>query len=295
VPAIILGTNVTVPQAAALMIAAVLASAPLRGQSAPGFASDARASAALAALDRYLETWNSRDPRVWAASLHFPHVRPGPGAFEVSHTAEQYAKGVDFNATLATGWHHSEWTSRRVLQVGSDKVHVAGSWTRYTADGRALIGSAITYIVTNQNGRWGVLSRFAAGPTGVSAADATANQAGAREALDAWVEAWNSHEPQALAEAQHYPFVRIGDGIVDVWGTPAAFLAGPEPGRQRTWYETRLDSVAVAQVSANGANIAATYSRRGRGGEVMSQYDAVFLAVRRGTVWKIQAFSTMGP
>jgi hypothetical protein len=97
-----------------------------------------RSQAALQALDRYMETWNSRDPARWAASLHYPHIRPGPGPFELAQTATQYAAGVDFNRTVATGWHHSEWTSRQVLQVGIDKVHVAGSWTRYAADGREL-------------------------------------------------------------------------------------------------------------------------------------------------------------
>ena len=38
------------------------------------------------------------------------------------------------------------------MQVGLDKVHVTGSWQRYTEDGRALVGSAITYIVTNDRG-----------------------------------------------------------------------------------------------------------------------------------------------
>ena len=84
-------------------------------------ATDWRAHAALQALDRYLETWNSRDPKRWATSLHFPHIRPGPGAFELSTTPEQYAAGVNFQQTLATGWHHSEWTARRVLQVGAAK------------------------------------------------------------------------------------------------------------------------------------------------------------------------------
>jgi hypothetical protein len=37
-----------------------------------------------------------------------------------------------------------------------------------------------------------------------------------------------------------------------------------------------------------------TYSRLERGGKAMSSYDAVFLAVRRDGVWKIQAVSTMG-
>jgi hypothetical protein len=276
-------------------IAILVSAASMAAQTPLGReAADLRAHFALQALDRYLEGWNSRDPRTWAASLHFPHVRPGPGAFELSQTPEQYAAGVNFNQTLATGWHHSEWTSRRVLQTGFDKVHVAGSWTRYTEDGRELTGSVITYIITNQNGKWGVLSRFAAGATGIDAATAAANAAAAREALDAYFAAWNSHDPKTLTAVLHYPHVRIAGGAVELSSTVAEFLAGSEPGRQRTWYETRLDRAEVVQTSANGANIAVTYSRRDRTGQAMSLYEAIYLAVRRNDAWKIQAVSTLG-
>ena len=173
--------------------------AALGGQTPLGKdASDLRAHLGLQALDRYLETWNSRDPGRWATSLNFPHVRPGPGAFELFKTPAQYAASVNFAQTIATGWHHSEWTTRRVLQVGVDKVHVAGSWLRYTEDGRQLVGTSVTYIVTDQGGRWGVLSRFAAGPTGTEPAIAAANATAARQTVDAYFRAWNSHEPKAL-------------------------------------------------------------------------------------------------
>jgi hypothetical protein len=248
---------------------------------------------ALLALDRYLETWNSRDAKIWATSLNFPHVRPGPGAFEVAATPEQYAAGIDYNATLATGWHHSEWTNRRVLQVSADKVHVAGSWRRYTADGRPLVGSDITYIVTPDRGRWGVLSRFAAGPTVDDAAVAAASGAAAQVAVTEYFRAWNGHDPQALAAAIHYPHVRIADNAVAVWRSAADYLAGPEPARQRTWFETRVDALAVAQAAANGVNVAVTYSRRGREGQTFSTHDAVLLVVRRADGWKVQAVSTM--
>src|SRR4249919_400124 len=110
-------------------------------------AAELRAHLALQALDRYLETWNSRDAERWATSLNFPHVRPGPGPFELFRTPAQYVASVNFAQTLATGWHHSEWTTRRVLQLGVDKVHVAGSWLRYTEDGRQMVGTSVTYIV----------------------------------------------------------------------------------------------------------------------------------------------------
>jgi hypothetical protein len=252
-----------------------------------------RSRAALAALDRYLETWNSRDPKRWAGSLHFPHVRPGPGAFELSETPEQYAAGVNFSQTLATGWHHSEWTARRVLHVGLEQAHVAGSWQRYTEDDRPLVGSDITYVVTNQGGRWGVLARFAAGPSGLDAAAVSANGAAARKALDAYFAAVNRHDLAALAAAVHYPHVRIADRAVEISRTAAAFHESSEPGRLRTWYETRIDRSEVVQTSANGVNIALTYSRRDRSGRIMSSYDAMLLVVRREDGWKVQAISTI--
>jgi hypothetical protein len=253
-----------------------------------------RRHAALVALDRYLETWNSRNGTIWATSLHFPHVRPGPGAFEMTRTPEEYAKGVDFAATLKTGWHHSEWVTREVLQVGADKVHASGTWRRYTADDKPMAGSDITYIITRQNDHWGVQARFAAGVTGLDEAGRAANSAAALKAVAAFFEAWNSHDPARLVTSIHYPHVRVADGAIEISRTAADVQAGPEAGRQRTWFQTRLDSSKVVQVTATGANVVVAFSRIGRDGRVVSTDEGVFLAVVRDGVWKIQARSTMG-
>ena len=248
----------------------------------------------MVALDRYLETWNSRDPVIWATSLHFPHVRPGSGAFEMSRTAEEYAAGVDFTRTLKTGWHHTEWVSREVLQVGPRKVHIAGSWQRYTADDRPLGTSAITYVLTSDNGRWGVQSRFAAGAGAVSPEERARITASAQAALAVFVQAWNGHDPNALAATIHYPYVRVADEQVDVWNTAASFLAGTEPGRQRTWYQIRFDNATAVQVTANGVNLTVALRRLGRDGRVLSTDEGVMLVVLRDGGWKVQARSMMG-
>lgn len=253
-----------------------------------------RRQTALIALDRYLETWNSRDAAVWATSLHFPHVRPGPGAFEMTRTPEEYAKGVNFEQTLKTGWHHSEWVTRKVLQVGWDKVHASGTWQRYTAEGKPLAGSDITYIITRQGDRWGVQARFAAGVNGLDATARAANSSAALKAVTAFFDAWNAHDQDRLATTLHYPHVRVADGTVEIWRTAAEYLAGPEPGRQRTWFKTRVDESLVAQVTATGANITVRFSRLGRDGSVISSDSGVFLAVPRDGAWKIQARSTFG-
>ncbi len=275
---------------------AVLAAVPMLAAQAPldDAAVALRRHAALVALDRYLETWNSRDAAVWATSLHFPHVRPGPGAFEMTQSPEEYVKGVNFEQTLKTGWHHSEWVLREVLQVGENKVHAWGSWQRYTADGKPLAGSDITYIITRIDGRWGVQARFAAGVSGVTVDERRLSAAAGGAAVTAFFNAWNSHDVDRLAAAIHYPHVRVADGLVEIWRTAKEFTAGRDAGRQRTWYQTRVDSIRVVQITVNGVNLMVSFSRLGRDGGVLSKDEGVFLAVKRDGAWKIQARSTMG-
>jgi hypothetical protein len=201
---------------------------------------------------------------------------------------------VNFEQTLKTGWHHSEWVTRSVLQVGWDKVHASGTWQRYTADDKPLAGSDITYIITRQGDRWGVQARFAAGVTGLDASARTNNTAAASKAVEAFFAAWNAHDHDRLAATLHYPHVRVADGTVEIWRTAAEYLAGPEPGRQRTWFRTRVDDAQVVQVTATGANVTVRFSRLGRDGSVLSSDLGVFLAVLRDGTWKIQARSTMG-
>lgn len=253
-----------------------------------------RTQAGLLALDRYLETWNSRDPKIWATSLHFPHVRPGAGPFRLARNTEEYVAGIDFEQTASTGWDHTEWVSKEVLQVGVDKVHAAGTWQRYTKDGRPLATSAITYVITNQQDRWGVQARFAAGAGGLTAEASTRNAAAARAALDTFVQAWNSHDVASLARAVHYPHVRIADRQVELWNDAAEFIAGTEAGRQRTWFQMRLDQARAAQTTANGVNLVLAFSRLGRDGSVMSKDEGLFLVTLRDGAWKIQARSTFG-
>jgi len=281
--------------AATLIVAVIAGAGRVDTQSVLGAEAIAvRTQAALLALDRYLETWNSRDPRIWATSLQFPHVRPGAGPFRLTRNTDEYVAGIDFEQTASTGWDHTEWVSREVLQVGVDKVHAAATWQRYTKDGRPLATSAITYVITNQADRWGVQARFAAGAGGLAAEASSRNEAAARAAVDAFVQAWNSHDISTLARSVHYPHVRIADRQIEMWNGADEFIAGTEAGRQRTWYQLRVDQIRAVQVTANGVNLVLSVSRIARDGTVMSKDEGLFLVTLRDGAWKLQARSTFG-
>ena len=256
---------------------------------------DAAERGALAAMDAYLETWNTRSPDIWATSLHFPHVRPGPGRFRMTLSPEEYRETVNFEQTIATGWHRSQWDSRRVLHVGADKVHIAGQSTRYTIEGEKIWTALITYIVTRQGEHWGTQARFAAGRAGLGSDARAEHAAGAETAIRAYFDALNTFDPERWAETMHYPQVRVAGGTARLWETAEAFKEGREPGRMRAWYRTRVETIEPMQVGENGVNALVRSSLQNPLGHTLSTVDAVFLVTRRDGAWKVQARSSYAP
>lgn len=47
-----------------------------------------------------------------------------------------------------------------VIHTCEQKIHVAGQWSRYTANGEKLSSAPIVYIVTRQEKTWGIQARF---------------------------------------------------------------------------------------------------------------------------------------
>ena len=249
---------------------------------------------ALAALEAYMETWNTRKPEVWAASLHFPHVRPSARPFRLSRSPDEFTSTVNFERTVATGWHRSQWDSFRVLHVSESKVHVAGQYTRYAREGTPILTALVTYVVTHKDGRWGTQARFGAGRMGLTTEERDANAAAAEDAVATYVDAMNDPtNVDGWADTMHYPQVRIARGTLQQWETDVSFKAGSEPGRLRTWFRTRLVSFDAVQVGQDAVNAAVQYSFENSDGESLATHDAVFLVTRRDGIWKIQARSSM--
>ena len=62
-------------------------------------------------------------------------------------------------ARAGDGWARSQWDERTPIHVGPDKVHLKVAFSRWSADG-SLIGNFETiYIVTRQDGHWGIQAR----------------------------------------------------------------------------------------------------------------------------------------
>jgi hypothetical protein len=121
-------------------------------------------SQVLAVLDAYMTAFNALDMSAWESTFHFPHYRLAGAGMRVLETAG-LQDGADLRRRLeATGWHHSGWTRRVIVHRSADKAHVDTRFTRYRADGSELGSYESLYVLTFEDGRWGVKLRSSFAP-----------------------------------------------------------------------------------------------------------------------------------
>ena len=109
-------------------------------------------------LDDYLGSLNRGDEKGVNDACNFPHVRLAGGKVVVWKKHGEY-RLEDFKARAGDGWDHSVWDERTPIHVGTAKVHLKVKFSRWRKDG-SLIGSFETiYIVTEQDGHWGIQAR----------------------------------------------------------------------------------------------------------------------------------------
>lgn len=154
---------------------------------------------AVEAVDRFFETFNSRDPLLWANSLHYPHVRmPGVGKplrpSAPSLSAEDYASRFDYSHIVRTGWDHTKVESKRIVHIACDKAHIAALYHRYNKQDEVIRTTRVTYLVARLDNRWGVQARFAAGEPYESDADRRQAEAAALNAVDRYLDAFHRRD-----------------------------------------------------------------------------------------------------
>jgi hypothetical protein len=111
-------------------------------------------SAAQAVLDGVVAAANARDIEGLRAKLNYPHVRFSSGTVAILTPGDRkidlYIMGP------AAEWHHSAWLRRTVLHAGPTKVHLDVMLGRYRKDDTFLGAYEALYIVTLQDGHWGL-------------------------------------------------------------------------------------------------------------------------------------------
>lgn len=253
-------------------------------------------TAALDAVERFIQTFNSRDPALWAATLRYPHVRPSPrSAQRVTESAQEYIQGVDFERTVATGWERSEYDSKEVVQIGPGKAHVAGQYTRYRADGSEIWSNQVTYVVTSNDAGWGIQARFAAGFVIEDEAERQRSEEAALRAVDDFLRAFNSRDAETWAATLNYPHVRLAGGDVRVWESAEEYAAGFDFELFRetyNWERSEWTSKRAVQVSSDGVNVALEATRYDPDGNRLHSFPTLYLVTLQDGHWGVRARSS---
>ena len=115
-------------------------------------------------LDEWMEAFNRMDMTAWEQTFHFPHYRLASGNMRIlNKPGEQDVERIRSNLT-ARGWHHSGWDRRNIVHASESKVHVDTQFTRYRADGTVVASYESLYVLTYEEGRWGIKLRSSFAP-----------------------------------------------------------------------------------------------------------------------------------
>ncbi|HEY42083.1 MAG TPA: hypothetical protein G4O18_09565 [Dehalococcoidia bacterium] len=123
-------------------------------------ANQSEEKAVLAAMS-FMDAFNAADPKAARECLNYPHARVGAdGTLVISETADNQMPAGFFSIfQQRTGWNHSCWDLREVIQSSETKVHLKVTFSRYRADG-SLIGTYPSiWVMTEQDGHWGIKMR----------------------------------------------------------------------------------------------------------------------------------------
>lgn len=122
----------------------------------------AEIEAALKCLDDFMAAFNARDIAAYDATFNFPSIRLASNNLRIINKGDQQPSL--FEAGSLAEWDHSAWQRRRVVHAGPDKVHIDTRFARYRKDGSLIGGFDSMYIVTRQDGHWGVKIRSSFAP-----------------------------------------------------------------------------------------------------------------------------------
>lgn len=119
-------------------------------------------AAALKLLDDFMTAFNARDVEAFEATFNFPSIRLASGKLVMLNKGDMTAER--FTTGALAEWDHSAWERREIIHAGADKVHVDTRFTRYRRDGSVIGGFDSVYVITRENGHWGVKIRSSFAP-----------------------------------------------------------------------------------------------------------------------------------
>ena len=123
---------------------------------------EAAVAGAMQCLDDFMTAFNARGIDAWQKTFNFPSVRLASNTMVIIEPG--YHKPDMFSRGPLEEWDHSAWERREIIHSGPDKVHIDTRFSRFRKDGSVIGGFDSIYVVTCENGHWGVKARSSYAP-----------------------------------------------------------------------------------------------------------------------------------
>lgn len=118
--------------------------------------------AAMACLDAFMTAFNARDIGAFEKTFNFPSIRLASNTLRIINLGDQ--SQATFEQAALKDWDHSAWEKREIIHSGPDKVHINTRFTRYRKDESVIGGFDSIYVVTCEDGHWGIKARSSFAP-----------------------------------------------------------------------------------------------------------------------------------
>lgn len=121
--------------------------------------------------------------------------------------------------------------------------------------------------------------------------------AGAMQAMDNFMLAFNARDPQAWAESLNYPHVRFASGTVTVWDSAEEFAntRAFENLAATGWDHSHWLTREVTLAAPGKVHIATVFQRFNSANEVIGTYESLYIVTNVNGHWGTQARSSLAP
>ena len=246
-------------------------------------------ASAEAAYWAFFTTFNARSASGRAGVMSYPHVRASAARAEptIRHTAEEFEASASWEAFDRAGWAWTQPITPRVMHRSPDKVHFAGGWTRFRADGSEISRNRLLYIATEMDDGWGIQGAF--GVEGCLSGEAARESGQAAMALvERMMTTLAAGEVDAWLDCFHYPnLIVFAPGQIEYYETREAVDQAYRP-----YVGTATSISHETRIAAAGPSVALVEQSITQGGVYFEQ---CFLVVERDGVWAASAVSAVRP
>ncbi len=125
--------------------------------SAAGMKESELESEARKPIDNFFAALNARDIEASKRTLHYPHIQIAGNELSIVNDPESFQ--IDFQSLSSEGWTYSTLDSCTMRQSCDEKVHFEVQFSMHTIDGSRYSTCQALWIVTKQDGAWGIQCR----------------------------------------------------------------------------------------------------------------------------------------